>query len=60
MAFIEWVDSSIVEEAPPEPAKTKGKKAAAKPAAETVAKLAAKKPRTKKEAVEPANAEASK
>jgi len=36
MAFIEWVDSSVVEEAAPEPkatTKTKAKKAAAKPAA---------------------------
>jgi large subunit ribosomal protein L17 len=38
MAFIEWVDASVVEEAPPEPAKTKGKKAAAKPAAEAAPK----------------------
>jgi large subunit ribosomal protein L17 len=48
MAFIEWVDSSVVEEAAPEPAK-KAKKSAAKPAAEG----AVKKPRaTKKAAAE--------
>ena len=57
MAFIEWVDGTVVEEAAPEP-KTKGKKAAAKPAAET-----AKKPRAKKAASDqpavPAPGEAS-
>jgi len=57
MAFIEWVDGTVVEEAAPEP-KTKGKKAAAKPAAET-----AKKPRAKKAAADqpavPAPGEAS-
>ena len=58
MAFIEWVDSIIVEEAAPEPVKAKAKKGAAKPAAEP----AAKKPRAKKKATEtpaePASGEA--
>jgi large subunit ribosomal protein L17 len=57
MALLEWVDGSVVEEAAPEPAKTKGKKAAVKPvgpAGET-----AKKPRAKKKAAdEPAGGEA--
>jgi large subunit ribosomal protein L17 len=48
MAFIEWVDSVII--AAPEPAKTKGKKAATKPAAE--AAPASKKPRASKKAAE--------
>jgi large subunit ribosomal protein L17 len=47
MALLEWVDGSVIEEAP-EPAKSKGKKAAAKPAAEG----AVKKPRAKKAAAE--------
>jgi large subunit ribosomal protein L17 len=38
MALIEWVDFSVIEEAPPEPAKTKGKKAPAKPATEPASK----------------------
>jgi len=46
MAFIEWVDGTIVEEAAPEP-KTKAKKAA-KPAAAATKEPAAKKPRAKK------------
>jgi large subunit ribosomal protein L17 len=57
MALIEWVDGSVVEEAAPEP-KTKGKKAAAKPAAAE----APKNPRAKKNAEksdEPASGEAS-
>jgi large subunit ribosomal protein L17 len=55
MAFIEWVDALVVEEAAPEPAKGKGKKAAGKPAA-TAAETAPaeKKPRAKKKAAEPA------
>jgi large subunit ribosomal protein L17 len=48
MAFIEWVDATIIEEAPA-PAKAKGKKAA-KPAAEAAPE--AKKPRAKKKAAE--------
>jgi large subunit ribosomal protein L17 len=49
MAFIEWVDSIVVEAAP-EPVKPKARKAAAKPAAETAAEPAPepKKPRAKK------------
>jgi len=47
MAFIEWVDSIVVEAAP-EPVKPKGRKAAGKPAAETAAEPAPKKPRAKK------------
>jgi len=50
MAFIEWVDAIIVEEAAP--AKTKGKKSAAKPAAQAAPEPAAKKPRAKKKAAE--------
>ena len=53
MAFIEWVDSSVVEEAAPEP-KARAKKAA-KPAAEAAPAPAAKKPRASKKATaEPA------
>jgi large subunit ribosomal protein L17 len=53
MAFIEWVDGSIIEQAAPEPVKTKAKKAAPKaapkPAAtEAATEPAAKKPRAKK------------
>jgi large subunit ribosomal protein L17 len=51
MAFIEWVDALVVEQAAPEP-KTKGKKAA-KPAAEAAAPAAEKKPRAKKKAEAP-------
>ena len=59
MAFIEWVDGTIVEEAAPEP-KTKAKKAA-KPAASGTKEAAPKKPRAKKpaeEAAKPAEGEA--
>jgi large subunit ribosomal protein L17 len=52
MAFIEWVDATVVEEAPA-PAKAKGKKA---PKAAEGAAPAAKKPRAKKAAAEPAEA----
>jgi len=53
MAFIEWVDANIVEEAAPAPAK--GKKAAPKPAAKPAAGAAPKKPRaSKKTADQPA------
>jgi large subunit ribosomal protein L17 len=45
MALIEWVDATVVEEAP-EPVKTKGKKTAPKPAADP----AEKKPSVKKTA----------
>jgi len=50
MALLEWVDSTVAEEAAPEP-KTKGKKAA-KPA-ETAPATEPKKPRAKKKAAEP-------
>ena len=51
MALLEWVDSAVVEAAP-EP-KTKGKKAAAKPAtAATETTAEPKKPRAKKKAAE--------
>jgi large subunit ribosomal protein L17 len=55
MAFIEWVDSSVVEPAP-EPVKTKAKKPAPKsaPAAEPAPEP--KKPRAKKKPAEPAEA----
>jgi large subunit ribosomal protein L17 len=58
MAFIEWVDGSVIEEAAPEPAKGKGKKAAPKSAAKPAAKPAGeaapdpKKPRAGKKAAE--------
>jgi len=48
MAFLEWVDAHVIEEAAPDP-KAKGKKAAA-PAAD---KPAAKKPRSTKKANQP-------
>ena len=54
MAFIEWVDATVVEEAPA-PAKKGAKKAAAPKAAKSEAAPAAKKPRAKK-ASEPAEA----
>jgi large subunit ribosomal protein L17 len=55
MAFIEWVDATIVEEAPAP--KGKGKKAAAPKAEKSEAAPAAKKPRAKKAAAaEPAEA----
>src|SRR5271154_5561917 len=47
MAFIEWVDATVVEAAP-EPPKAKGKKPAANPATEA----APKKPRAKKKETE--------
>ncbi len=49
MALLEWVDASIVEDAAPEPAKTKSKK---KPAAEPAPEP--KKPKAKKKAAEKA------
>lgn len=55
MALIEWVDSAEVEETP-EPVKTKGRKAAATPAAEAAPK--AKKPAAKK-AEKPVETEAA-
>jgi large subunit ribosomal protein L17 len=56
MAFIEWVDATVVEEAP-EPAKAKGKKAAPKGGKTTEAAPVEKKPRAKKAAAaEPAEA----
>jgi large subunit ribosomal protein L17 len=48
MAFIEWVDFAVVEEVAPEPAKGKGKKAAAAP--KPAAEAAPKKPRASKRA----------
>jgi large subunit ribosomal protein L17 len=52
MALLEWVDGSVIEEAPPEPVKGKAKKAAAKPPAEA-APEPVKKPRAKKSTEEP-------
>jgi large subunit ribosomal protein L17 len=54
MAFIEWVDGSVIEEAAPEPAKTKGKKAAPKSAAKPAGEAAPapKKPRAAKKTAE--------
>ena len=49
MALIEWVDSPVVEEAAPEPAKGKGKKAAAAPAEEAKAPTEKKPKAAKKE-----------
>jgi len=53
MAFIEWVDAVVIEEAPPEPVKTKGKRAPAKPATEAATEAAPKKAKTSKKAAEP-------